>query len=259
MGHNRLGTLPDTRPWRNVVGQIADGASTAAVAGATSTAAVKGLLRGQADRGVAHVVYLLARIALAARQPGFADNLGKLGVRVPAEPSLYDLTAAFSSAMRTWYSAGATRRTDIGDMAVLAAAESLTACIGERLPGLFEAGEEVRRTVRDFSTKNGFAALGHEFFSRFTRRFLLYHLGRELSQHVGGNGRFADHSAHTGFVTDLGIHCREAALVVRQFCGGWYDKAMFEKGITERQAQGFSAKCLDKLRRELANRGSRNG
>jgi hypothetical protein len=258
MGHNRLGTLPDTRPWRNVVGHIADGASAAVVAGATTAAAVRGPERGEKDRGVARVIFLLARIAVAARQGDFAAALAALGINVPAEPGLFDLTAGFTSAVRAWYPALAVRRTDLGEMATLAASEALTVCIGERVAGLFPTGDEVRRTVREFSTKNGFAALAHEFYARFTRRFLLYHLGRELSLYVGGNGRFADHAAHTAFVADLEVHCREAGLIVRDYSGGWYDKAKFEQGITERQATGFSAYCLKKLRRELAVRG-RNG
>ncbi|MDB5308817.1 MAG: hypothetical protein JWO38_3019 [Gemmataceae bacterium] len=144
-------------------------------------------------------------------------------------------------------------------MAVLAAAEAITACVGTRSTGLFPTGEEVHRAVRDLSTQNGFATLGHDYYARFIRRFLLYHLGRELSQHVGGCGRFADHAAHTTFVADLEAHCRETAVIVRTFVGGWYVKAKFEQGITERQARGFSAYCLEKLRGELARRGERRG
>lgn len=259
MGHNRLGTLPDTRPWRRVVAHIAEGESAAAVAAAASEAAVQGLERGQSDRGVARVVWLLARTAVAARRDDFAGALAALGVHTPAEPGLFDLTAAFAAAMRAWYSTHAAR-TDLGEMAVLAACEAETVCVGERVTGLFPTGDEVRRTVRDFSTKNGFAALAHEFFSSFVRRFLLYHLGRELSQHVGGNSRFADHAAHTAFLDDLRVHCREVAVIARDYSGGWYDKAKFEQGITEEQARRFAAHCLGgKLRRELAVRGRRHG
>lgn len=260
MGHNRLGSLPDTRPWRAVVGLIADGASAAAVAAATSAAAVDGLERGQHDRGVAHAVFLLARTALAARQPDFARGLGSVGVHCQADPPLFTLTAALAAAMRDAARARRSPRTDLGEMAALAATETVAAAVGDRVAGLFPSGGDVRRAVREFATRNGFAALAYEFFARFTRRFLLYHLGRELSQHVGGAGRFADHAAHTAFVVDLDTHCREAALVVRAYAGGWYDKARFERGITEHQARRFAAYCLGgKLRPELARRGRRDG
>jgi hypothetical protein len=260
MGHNRLGTLPDTKPWRRVVGYIAEGESVAVVAAATSAAAVTGLRRGQSDRGVGHVVFLLARMAVAARKEDFVGALATLGIRVPLEPTLFDLTAGFTAAMRAWYSTHRGTQTDLGEIAQLAACEAITASIGPRVRGLITQGNEIHQSVRDCSTKNGFAALAHDFFARFTRRFLLYHLGRELSQHVGGNGRFADHAAHTAFIADLEIHCREIALVVRVYSGAWYDKAKFEKGISEQQAMKFSAYCLGgKIAPELAIRGNRNG
>jgi hypothetical protein len=259
MGHVRLGTLPDTRPWRMVVAQIADGATVAAVAGATSTAAVRGLKLAEADPGLAHVVYLLAHTALAARQPDFARALAALHVTVPDDPGLFDLTAGFAEALRQWRSASRTPQSDIGEMAALAAVEALTRCVGERSRGLFPTGGEVHAAAREFSTRAGFAGLAHEFYARFTQRFLLYHLGRELSQHVGGNGRFADPAAHAAFVADLDTHCREAAIIVRSYAGGWYDKAKFEEGITEDQARRFAAYSVTKLGKELEARGARNG
>lgn len=259
MGHNRLGHMPDTRPWRNVVGLIADGAAVAAVAGATSAAALAGLEDAKRDQGLARVVFLLARTALAARADDFAAALRRVGIDAPADPSLFDLTAAFADAMDRWYPVTRSARTDFGEMAELAAVEALTRCVGERAPGLFPAGGEVRRAVRACSTQKGFARLAGEFFARFAERFLLYHLGRELSLHVGGNGRFADPKDHTAFVDDLGVHCREAALIVKAFAGGWYSKAKFEAGITERQAAGFASYCVKKLGDELAVRGDRRG
>ncbi len=259
MGTIRLGRLPDTRPWQKVVEHIASGANAAVVAGATSAAAVQGLLRGRRDRGVARAVYLLSHAAVAARKDDFSGALRKIGISIPAAPTLFDLTAGFTTAFQNWHLACPAKYTDLGEMAALAAAESLAACIGDRAQGLFPTGEEVQTAVRDFSTLNGFAAFGHDFFARFTRRFLLYHLGRELSQHVGGCGRFADPAAHTQFVADLDTHCREATTIVREFVGQWYNRAQFANGISEASARGFSAKGLEKIQNELARRGGLGG
>ncbi|WP_439630598.1 hypothetical protein [Gemmata sp.] len=260
MGHNRLGTLPDTRPWRRVVAHIAEGDSAAAVACATSRAAVTGFDRGAGDRGVARVVFLLARAAAAARADAFHTALGGVGVTVPANPGLFDLTAGFAAAVQDWYRTHRDPRTDLAEVAVLAAAETLTALVGDRADGLFPTGDDVRRAVRDLSTQNGFAHLAHEFFARFVRRFLMYHLGRELSQHVGGNNRFADTAAYAAFVTEIDTHCREAAAIVRRFAGEWHKKNKVEAGISEAQARGFTAYCLrKKIAPELFIRGARGG
>ncbi|MBP3954805.1 hypothetical protein J8F10_05855 [Gemmata sp. G18] len=259
MGSIRLGALPDTKPWRAVIGRIADGASVAAVAGATSAAAVRGLRLSKADPGVTRVLYLLAHTALGARRDDFAAALGEHQIAVPDPPGLFDLTAGYAAAVRRWHLETRTPQTDLGHMAALAATEALTQCVGARSGTLFPTGQEVHRAARELSTRNGFALLAHEFYARFTRRFLLYHLSRELSQHVGGNGRFATPGEHNAFLADLDTHCREAAVIVREYAGGWYSKAKFEAGITAEQAGRFSAYSLTKLRRELEVRGAANG
>lgn len=259
MGHIRLGTLPDTKGWRNVVGLIADGGSAAQVAAATSEAAQNGLDLAKDDPGLCHTVWLLAKIALAARQADFGAALNAIGVPTPANPSLFDIVGGFSDAVDHHLS-NTGGRSDIGEMAQLAAVESLTALIGERSRSLFgTTADEVKRAVYDFSTKSGFAALAHDFFSRFTQRFLTYHLGRELSNHVGGNGRFASPAEHTEFTRQLAIHCREAAIIVQKFSGGWYSKANFEDGISTTKARNFVNFALTKLGREIKIRGERDG
>ena len=258
MGHIRMGTLPDTQRWRNVVGLIADDGSVAQVADATMDAAERGLQLAYDDPGLCQVVWLLSKIALAARQDDFAAALNDVGVRTPSEPGVFEIVAGFSDAVdeHLRQSGG---RSDIAEIAQLAATECLTKKIGEQSASLFgTTAVEVKQAVYDFSTKKGFSSLAYDFFSRFTTRFLTYHLGRELSNHVGPNGRFADPSEHTQFVSSLETHCREAALIVREFSGGWYSKANFEDGISRTKARNFTNYALTKLRKELKIRGERD-
>src|SRR5262249_42746648 len=82
----------------------------------------------------------------------------------------------------------------------------------ERASSLFETtAAEARRAARSFSTQAGFATLAHEFFARFTKRFLTYHLDRELGLHVGGNGVFDNPKAHDEFIGRLSVHSRGPA------------------------------------------------
>lgn len=259
MGHVRLGTLPDTHRWRNVVGLIAEGGSAAQVATATSDAAQNGLDLAKDDPGLCHAVWLLTKIALAAREQDFGAALNAAGVATPSEPSLFDIVGGFTDALDQHLSK-TKGRSDIGEMAQLAAVESLTSLIGARSASLFgTTSVEVKDAVYDFSTKGGFSKLAHDFFSRFTQRFLTYHLGRELSNHVGGNGRFANPTEHSEFVGELAAHCRQAAVIVREFSGGWYSKANFEGGISTTKARNFVNFALTKLRKEIKVRGERDG
>jgi hypothetical protein len=258
VGHNRLNTLPDTAPWRQVVGLIADGADVAAVAESTTAAAADGLNRARLEPGVSNPFLLLTKVALAARQADFAEGLRTAGIPVGSTPDVMEVVSGFSEAAdRNLRVLG---RTDLGEMARLAAAEALTGLLGERSSNLFErTPAEVHRAARSLSSQAGFATLAHEFYARFARRFLTYHLDRELGLHVGGNGVFDSPTAHDEFNSRLSVHCREAAEITRRYAGEWYSKQNFQGGITQPKVRKFVGHCLQKLRRELERRGVRHG
>lgn len=257
MGHNRLQYPPDTRKWLPVVEAVAEGADVAVVASATLAAAGNGLEQAKADTGLAHAVWLLAHVALAARDDNFSASLAAKGVDVPEGATVYDIVAGFSDSMDR-HLRETRARTDIGEMAQLAAAESITALVNSQAADLFRSQEAVQSAFRSFSTKDGFATLAHAFFSRFTERYLGYHLSRELSRHVGESQRFSDPEAHSEFLDRVRSYSRQVALIVKEFSAGWHSKSKFETGISERSARGFSAYALTKIKDEIRRRGQRD-
>jgi hypothetical protein len=258
MGHSRLGTLPDTAPWRKLIGLITGGATVPVVASATAQAAQHGLELADGDAGLCHAFYLLSQLTLAARQENFAAALRDLGLSVPSDPSVLSIVGGFTDAIDK-HLRQSKSRTDVGEMAQMAAAESLTSVLSERARSLFgTTAAEVKRAVNSCGTQAGFSDLAHDFFARFTQRYLVYHLSRELANHVGHGQRFNSPAEHTAFVDQLKVHCREAALIVRDFAGRWHSKANFEGGISPAKARGFVHVALNKLRRELTIRGKRD-
>jgi hypothetical protein len=146
VGHIRVGTLPDTAPWRRVVGLIAEGADVAAVAKSTTAAAADGLALAGKDPGVSVPFYLLTRVALAARGSDFAEGLRAAGIRSEDAPDAMVVVSGFSAAAdRRLRTAG---RTDLGEMARLSASEALTGLLRGRSSTLFETTPaEVRRAA----------------------------------------------------------------------------------------------------------------
>ena len=93
MGHTRLGTIPKTRKWRDVVEQVVGGnlasageasfvADMPVIAAKTLDAAQRGLERAVEDPGVRYTFYLLTQVALAARAADWETALGKHGIRL---------------------------------------------------------------------------------------------------------------------------------------------------------------------------------
>jgi len=81
MGHVRLGALPKTRKWRQVVNELRLGAGVDAVAASAADAAEASLNAASKDPALLHAFWLLTQIPLAARGPVFADDLRGLGLR----------------------------------------------------------------------------------------------------------------------------------------------------------------------------------
>lgn len=149
MGHVRLGVLSKSRKWQQVVEQLRLGADVTAVAASAADAAEATLQGASNDPAFLHAFWLLTQIPLAARGPAFAEDLRRLGLEVADQPSLMDVAAAFSGAVDR-YTRQRGGRTDLGEMAQLAAVESLTATVGPGLTGRWRlpSSDQPRKSVK---------------------------------------------------------------------------------------------------------------
>jgi hypothetical protein len=254
MGHKRLGTLPRTKAWQQVVASFDRGESVARIAAASSYAAEGALSRASKDPALIRAFWLLAQLPLAARDPDFNMRLRELGLEVGSSPQLLEIIGAFSDAIDA-HTRAVGERSDLGEMAQLAAAESLFAIVGRSLPGLFgPTAEEVQQAFGRLATSKQFSDLARDFFARLTRRHLTYYLSREFSNHVGPDNRLASIAEHSAFNADFDQHCRETARIVKEFAGDWFGKSNYEGGITPEKAQAFLIVSLKKISRELRKR-----
>src|SRR5262249_39039374 len=202
MGHIRLGVLPKTQKWNQVVSLIASGADVDRIAAASADAAEHGLERASQDEGLAHAFWLLTQIPQAARHPNFSERLWELGLTgLSSRPTLFEIVAAFTSAVdRHVRERG--KRTDLGEMAQHAASETLTLLAGHDLPSLFApSASDVQRSLAKLGTSDRFSVVARDFFSRLTSRSLSYFLSRELSKQVGLDKRFAAVGDHSDFTS----------------------------------------------------------
>jgi hypothetical protein len=250
MGHVRLGVLPESRKWTVVVQQLFRGGPVAVLAALASKAAEANLEGASGDPAFLHSFWLLTQVPLAARSSAFAQDLRRLGLEVPDQPSLMDIASAFSAAVDQ-YARKYGGRTDLGEMAQLAAVETLTATVGPTLSSLFEATPgEVQRAIGRFASVDRFGRLAREFFARLMQRCLDYYLSRELGNHIGTS--FRDDRARSRFDSALWQHCREASCFVEAFAGGWYGKNIYQgDGVTPELVRKFAPVAFRKIRAEL--------
>jgi hypothetical protein len=205
------------------------------------------------DPGVVEALWLLVQLPFAGRADDFAGGLRASGLAVADAPSLLDLTAAMTELLDARLRGA--RKTDVSEMAALAAVETVASVVGARIPSLFAAqSADVRSAVGSLATERQFGAFARAFFARFTERYLAYYLSRELSAHVGRGQRFANVDDHSAFNAALRVHCHEAARIVEVFAGEWFSKGNWKKDLSRPATQRFAAVAFDKMEAELAQR-----
>lgn len=252
MGHLRLGELPRTRKWQQVVGLIDGGAGTAQVATATITAAEQGLAHAGEDKGLIETIWLLTQLPLAARADDYPTMLQRAGLEVSSSPTLMELVGAFADAVDRRIGANG-GRTDLGEMAQMAAVETLNRVVAERTQSLFATtAADVQKELAGLATNKQFSVFARQFFARLTERYLDYFLSRALTLQVGDGKRFATLAQQAQFSEALGTHCKEASKIIEEFSGGWFSKTNWEKGgISRKEAAGFAHVAMKKVAAEL--------
>ncbi|MBX9582811.1 MAG: hypothetical protein K2X87_21095 [Gemmataceae bacterium] len=253
MGHVRVGTLPRTRRWGQVVELVGLGAGAAQVAAAVLHAAGRHLAAAHQDPGVVEAVRLLMLLPLAGRADDLAGALRGVGLAVPDDPGLVDVLAAATAAVDA-ATPGNRGRTDLSDLARSALGGTLVEVVGEHLHTLLGPDPaDVPRALGRYATPKQFGALAHEFFARFLTRFLDYHLSKTLPLHVGPGKRFDSLAAVERLGRELAHHCRERTLILRDFAGDWWSKERWEGGgeFDRGRVRAFVYGAVAKLAAEL--------
>jgi hypothetical protein len=248
MGHTRLGNLPKTQKWAQVIALIQSLADPAMVAAATLRASKEGLDRVTRDPALIHSFWLLTQIPLCARKGDYVQNLRQIGIDVQEAPTLMELVGSFSDSVdaRIRETGG---RTDLGEMAQMGAAASLAGMLKTGASTLFGTDAEVvRNELYKLSTPRNFSILARDFFAKLTEKYVTFFASRELSN------KMPSISANRDFREALALHCRQTSLIVEKFAEDWFSKHNYQGGITYRKTGAFLDYAITKIQEELVHR-----
>lgn len=253
MGHIRLGRLPKTWKWKQVIGLLADGrASVKEIAESTAVAAANAFKNFDSDPGLPYCYWLLTQITWHAKSDDFYEILELLDLDVRDETSALGFVAKVSShATSEIKDLGKT--TIFTEIAQLSMREVLTEIISERSQTLFgTTTEDIRLACASLAAKKQFGLLSRQFFSNFLNRTLQFFISKEISNHVGGGKSFEDVEAVEDFEVALDSFCYQSSKIVEDFAGGWYSKRNWEGDISYDDARKFVHVAIEKLKSELA-------
>ena len=116
----------------------------------------------------ASTFFLMTQVALASRTTDWEAALGRHGISLPPEASVFDLTVEVQAAIDRYVGRSSAGATDLSEIAQQSAGEAILTLAGMRTGGLFGGGSaDTQNAMRPFSTKKGFGELGQQFFGRF--------------------------------------------------------------------------------------------
>ena len=254
MGHIRLGRLPKTQRWRDVVALLDDPEPDAArVAATTAMAARTRLDQLRNDSSLAYCFWLLTRLASSARGPDFAGDLAVLGLSARPADSVVGFVSQVSDRVREEIGRHP-ESGPFGELASLALRRALLETVGTEGRSLFGSSlEDLERAFRRHTTPVQFGHLARGFFGDLLARTLRFYVEKELSNRVGSSPALVTTADSRAFAEDLDRYGREAAQVMERFASDWFDLHHWQADgwIGREEAQGFVAHALDKLRGEL--------
>ncbi len=252
MGHQRLGSIPRTRQWEQVIALVESGGHVSSVAAASIRAVEQGLAHAWDDVGLRESLWRLACLPLLAQDHICPSGLSRaLGIQL-SNHRLMGLAAAYVEAVDCALSNNQ-GRTDLGELAQITGVETLFRALSPGVTSLFDSTPEaLKEALAALATPVQFGKLARRYFARLIYRILDYFLSRVLSEKVGEDQRFRTLAEQGAFMDALDIHCDQASIIVEQFCGEWWGKTLHEQGeIPKEEIPSLAHGAKEKLLKEL--------
>lgn len=246
MGHERIGALPRTKRWLNVIqgiGAYPGGEVRVAEIARATIDNVQGRIDWiRNDDGVRAVVQFLVGLSVASRQPN-PRSFAPWEITLPENPT----PLALGLSLRRWVRQrrGGGEHTELAMQAATDALAQWKRRYQHVQGSLFDAEPDPYAAWKKAGRGDGFSELSHLFFTNFTRRYLNYFLEREASSELQ---TIRDREQ---FDAEVRSHAAETAKITQSFAAGWFNKHAAEGLPSEKEVDGFLAFALGKIKEEL--------
>jgi hypothetical protein len=253
VGHIRIGVLPKTRKWRQVIGLLnSKESSTPDIAAEAANAAKEFLREKRFDSSLAFSYWLLTQITYRAKQDDFVSALRNIELDISKVSNSFDFVGQVADFSRNQIKKRG-ESFPFSDIAQLALREVLMESIGEESKSIFGTSlEDIKRACRKYSSPGQFSKLARLYFSKVFTRGLRFLIDKGSANNVGAGKRFDSIFDLAEFNVALEAYCYQSAKIVERFAEGWYSKRNWQGEISEKDAQGFVAIAVEKFQAEIA-------
>lgn len=251
MGHVRIGFLPHTKQWNEIIDQLSsydnDRDAVALIADRTLDAVRKEYEGLQYDDSIIKAIEYLANIIVSSRQDDQVAFLRANGYQVGDDLTLFSLTSCAQQLIKTQEGSLETNKL-ARDAAIQAVMEYYRDHASNQL-SLF--GNE-DNPFKSKGSGREFCELARHFFAAFTDRQIRYYLDRTASSVIGDYGKYAKFSdtltEHSRVISD---HAFEISKIMQSFAAGWFNNYVLNNPPTDASVTDFLKISFGKVREEL--------
>ena len=261
MGHERVGALPHTKRWRDVVEKMAESSGSredvAAIANATLENVRAQFRKIHSDDGVVAAFQFLVALTKTASLEGPGDASFSPRIDLEGSPS----TLRLIGQLRSWVEAQEGSREYAGIAAKASAdAISLWSAQQSMQASLFTNPGDSREIWQRADNGAAFCEVSRLFFSKFTERYLNYFLDREASASMASipqRDRLA--SELRDHIDGVSRFAFETSRITQSFAAGWFNNHARDRYPSIDESRGFLSVAFGKMREELMREADAHG
>jgi hypothetical protein len=254
MGHERIGYLPKTKRWRDIVNNIGNFSSTNDNINNISIQTIKNVRNRfeyiKQDSGVIaafkYLIILSNSGKLKDPSQFFEDN----DIIINKDYDLIDLANSISS-----YISKNKESSEYSTIAIQSLIDTVSKWYQNHAVQkliYFDSSDSSNEIWKKASSGNGFCELSRLFFAKFTERYMKYFLEREAAYKIDNlfdrtlfNNKLNQH------VDDITKHAFETSKITQSFAAGWYNKNCSSDLPSDESIKGFISFSFQKINSEL--------
>lgn len=246
MGHERLGALPRSKRWEEIIDYLADYSESSQkdvgdIAKKTIQNVRSRIPDIKDDPGIKAAFEFLIHLSLEQRKENVSNKSDKIDL--PDNPTPLHLIKSANK----WIEQNKGSE-EYSRLALNALSDAITAWHKNHQTNqssLFESGDNSYDIWKDAGKGSGFSELSRNFFSSFVKRYLNYFLEREAStqiKRIEDRDKFADAVAR---------HSYETAKITQSLAAGWFNKHTKNKIPSQKEINDFLDFSFSKINEEL--------
>ena len=261
MGHERVGALPHTRKWREVVAQLAQSSGSredvAAIANATLQNVSVQFKKIHSDDGVVAAFQFLVALTKSTSlahhgRPSFSPE-----INLEESPTALRLIGQ----LRSWVESHADSK-EYAAIATKASADAISLWSAQQSTqaSLFTSSIDSSEVWRRAGNGAAFCEVSRLFFSKFTERYLNYFLEREASASMTSiterdrlAAQLRDH------IDGVSQYAFETSRITQSFAAGWFNNHARDQYPSNDESRRFLLVAFAKIREELTREVNPNG